>query len=130
MVPTEDAVITFQMPRSSTRSLPATADADLTADVIVSAPSPFLASADPASASVGISGERFVEPGTETPEPILRDAVRIHTRSAQRSWCANDLEADRLEGSTRPTAMHGRCHNGDTSPTPGVCDLFHLQRFR
>ena len=118
------------MPRISVRSLPATAGADLTPDVIVSAPSPFLASANPASASVGISGERFVEPGTEAPEPILRGAVWIHTRSTQRSWCANNLEADRLEGSTRPTAMHWRGHHCNASPTSGVGDLFHLQRFR
>src|SRR5712671_7600285 len=113
IVPTDEAVITFQIPRTSPAAY-AVALVDATefggTDVIASDPSEFSrlnASGNPATSSIRVGGERLIEPRSKVAQPVLRDATGDQPGSANRRRHAHDSKTNSLESSTGSSRMQG-----------------------
>src|SRR2546423_722459 len=134
MVPTDDAVITFQIPRVSAAGYPPKPEYDAavgTPDVIARLlGSQGDVSPDPAPPPVRIGGKPLVKPRSEAAQSIFRIAVSSEAGAADFRRYAHDLEADRFEGSTGPTRVQRGRDYGQSLPTMRRRDRAHPQRLR
>src|SRR5688572_8468016 len=133
MVPTEDAVITFQIPCAWSRECVGRhvddgwlIEPDVIQDPRVRAD---LASSYPSIRFVGGGGEGLIKPGAKRSKAISRRPSAGYDVVARDRRGTHDLEAYGFESSTRPARVQWGCHDRDGSPPSRPCDLPHPQCF-